>query len=46
MKNQTATVSPRLTLKKERIVCLTPAGVTNSNTGKSSRICDFLTIGG
>lgn len=45
MKDQTKTTAPRLTLKKERIVCLTTAPVSIRNSNQSGWLCDMLTIG-
>jgi len=45
MKDQTKTTAPRLTLKKERIVCLTTAPISTRNGNQSSFLCDMLTLG-
>ncbi|MBC3791253.1 hypothetical protein [Spirosoma utsteinense] len=43
MKNQTTTAAPRLTLKKQRIVCLT-SSLTTKNGGKTSSILTGITF--
>ncbi|SHJ39304.1 hypothetical protein SAMN02745146_3014 [Hymenobacter daecheongensis DSM 21074] len=42
---KTSAKAPRLTLKKERLVCLTSAPLSG-NACASSILCDILTVGG